>query len=361
MNRKSNLDAILQICLEQVLEQGKPINEVLIPYSQYEEEIRPLLESAVWLEQQSHRAELSEERLIFKKKELLNQIQREEPQSSISKRKVLPTFHWKYSFKPMFQWAIILIVFLCSLTGGVAWAAQSSIPGDALYPIKTSSETIRFNLTKDPFQQEQLLLEFSQRRLVECEALLADGREKDATAALILYKNELDSLNKILFKTRPLITQSELSQYKKYTQEQLNLNAQQIHQIVQKISTEQNYLAQEALVMTEMTRQSLLQTFDELNHSRPTLTSTPTPSGVPSETLSSELPNSGSSTSVSSSVPPGLLKKTEVTLETETPSVTSIIGKPSKTPRPTATIKPPNTHKPPNPPTPVKPTKKPKT
>ena len=84
----------------------------------------------------------------------------------------------KFAFSSVAAIMLVLVI----LFGGVsatAYAAQSALPGDALYPVKTSLEQTRITLANDAYNQAQLHLQFAQRRLNEIKELLAQGRTND--------------------------------------------------------------------------------------------------------------------------------------------------------------------------------------
>jgi hypothetical protein len=66
--------------------------------------------------------------------------------------------------------------------------AVESIPGDLLYPIKRTSESVRLNLTFDAPGRANLADQFNQRRLYEIEQLVAQNR-----AALVEFNGLLES------------------------------------------------------------------------------------------------------------------------------------------------------------------------
>ena len=79
----------------------------------------------------------------------------------------------------MFSLARIMIVLALLVGGGgtsAAFAAQSSQPGDALYPVKLSLEDMRLGLTHDPQAEITLLGELVGRRLQEMQAALGEGQ-----------------------------------------------------------------------------------------------------------------------------------------------------------------------------------------
>jgi uncharacterized membrane protein YgcG len=71
---------------------------------------------------------------------------------------------------------LMLAVFLFGGGGITAYASGSSLPGDALYPVKTSLEDARASLTNDDAIRARLFLGFAGRRLDEIKSLIADGR-----------------------------------------------------------------------------------------------------------------------------------------------------------------------------------------
>jgi hypothetical protein len=81
---------------------------------------------------------------------------------------------------------LAIIVGLVMLFGGAsatAYASQSALPGDALYPIKTSLEQTQVALARDAYSQAQIYMQFAQRRLDEINELLQEGRYADIDAA----------------------------------------------------------------------------------------------------------------------------------------------------------------------------------
>jgi hypothetical protein len=85
---------------------------------------------------------------------------------------------WTRKETPMFNLVRIMIVLALLIGGGgtsAAFAAQSSLPGDALYPLKISLEEMRLGLTNDAQAEIALLGELVSRRLQEIQAALEEG------------------------------------------------------------------------------------------------------------------------------------------------------------------------------------------
>jgi hypothetical protein len=79
---------------------------------------------------------------------------------------------------PLFKGLVAIIVALIFLVGSslTVYAAQTSLPGEGLYPIKSISEDIRLKLTHSPRARLELTLEYSHRRVTEISRMLEMGK-----------------------------------------------------------------------------------------------------------------------------------------------------------------------------------------
>jgi hypothetical protein len=91
---------------------------------------------------------------------------------------IFPLFQRKERF-PMLN-TVLAVVFAVAVffggTGGVVYAAQGSLPNQALYPVKTWSEDAVLSLTGSAQTRLNYVLDFSDRRVTEMAALLAAGK-----------------------------------------------------------------------------------------------------------------------------------------------------------------------------------------
>lgn len=78
---------------------------------------------------------------------------------------------------PMFAIARIITIsaILLGGTAGTAFAAQESLPDQALYPVKTLIEDIRLELTNDPQAEFDLLMTFIEERFSEIQEMAENG------------------------------------------------------------------------------------------------------------------------------------------------------------------------------------------
>ena len=78
-------------------------------------------------------------------------------------------------------------------TTGVVYAAQTSLPGDTLYPVKTAAENVQLTLTLNHEQKAFLHLKLAQRRIDEVATLAESRPEADVAAPAQAAARELDS------------------------------------------------------------------------------------------------------------------------------------------------------------------------
>lgn len=80
--------------------------------------------------------------------------------------------------------AALALVFIFS--GGISYAAESSLPGDALYAVKTKvNESVKVALATDTEAKAEVQMELAERRIEEAAALAAENRlDSDTQVAL---------------------------------------------------------------------------------------------------------------------------------------------------------------------------------
>jgi hypothetical protein len=86
---------------------------------------------------------------------------------------------------------IAIVLALCAAGGGTLYAAQDSLPGDALYQAKLVTEQVMMWLGDDVAKAERAL-SFAERRAGEMEALAEKGRSQDLDLAVEKYGYAMD-------------------------------------------------------------------------------------------------------------------------------------------------------------------------
>jgi two-component system alkaline phosphatase synthesis response regulator PhoP len=83
----------------------------------------------------------------------------------------------------------LFFVFLIPL--GTAFASRNTLPGDALYSVKTLVEDIQYAAALDEVNRAQLHLEFAEKRLEEVTSLMNQRRYEDIPAGLYGFESEM--------------------------------------------------------------------------------------------------------------------------------------------------------------------------
>ena len=77
--------------------------------------------------------------------------------------------------RPALSLAIVVVLLVATLSAGTVYAAGGALPGEALYPVKTTVEDLRLALSGEE-TDAALYLQFAQERLEEITVLAARGR-----------------------------------------------------------------------------------------------------------------------------------------------------------------------------------------
>ena len=92
---------------------------------------------------------------------------------------------------------LLVVVILFGGASATAYASQSALPGDALYPVKTGLEQTQITLANNAYNQAMLNLGFAQRRLDEIKELLAQGRTNDVEFASSEFEHYIQEAMKL--------------------------------------------------------------------------------------------------------------------------------------------------------------------
>jgi Domain of unknown function (DUF5667) len=82
---------------------------------------------------------------------------------------------------------IVAVVVAFSALGGTAYAAQDSLPGDAVYPVKLGIERIAMMLRGGDVVRAERTLNFADKRVREMVTLMEKGRPEDLNLTVEKY------------------------------------------------------------------------------------------------------------------------------------------------------------------------------
>lgn len=90
--------------------------------------------------------------------------------------------------------AIAVLAAASLATGGLAYAADSAGPGDALYGLDRAVESLRLGLAAGNQEAVQLNLEFADERLEELEQAVGEGNETNIEVAQAAYGHQVAAI-----------------------------------------------------------------------------------------------------------------------------------------------------------------------
>ncbi len=147
----------------------------------------------------------------------------------------------------MFATILVVLGLLFGGSGATVYAAQNSMPGEILYPVKAWSETVRSDLTSQPEARYELMLQFANQRTEEIQFLAQNG-EGNGDAAQQLSRLQLH-LDEALRQTARLQDQDMLRA--------LTQIRDRLHQQDQTLQQAQTRAGPSGQAVLEQTRQTL--------------------------------------------------------------------------------------------------------
>ncbi len=191
------IEEILTSCIEEVRAGKATVEECLERYPERRQELEPLLKTACSIKsppayhldtgyKQSARADLLRQIRPVKqpkKVSFADIISLGLPRQLAGVRAAVAT--------------LVIVLVVGALGGGTAYASQSSVPGEVLYPVKTGTENIRLLAAGSPVAKAELNIEFAARRLKELSKVV-NKDEESARAAADRYRRHLEAANRQL-------------------------------------------------------------------------------------------------------------------------------------------------------------------
>lgn len=176
----NELEAILDVCLDEIKESKSDIDTCLVRYPEHAEELKPLLRAATKLA--SAREVVPDPAYKARARTQLNIYMQQHPQ-----RKRISPILWRFAI----SFATVLLLFLAS---GIAFA-QGTLPGDALYNWKLTSENV-WRLTSNDQLSYDIML--SNRRVSELVSVSSDATRRERAVEnyeklLIKFSSEQDA------------------------------------------------------------------------------------------------------------------------------------------------------------------------
>ncbi len=181
MRKGKELDNILDECLERILAGGETVEQCLASYPGQAAELEPLLRTAVM----AKKAADVRPRADFKERA------RYQYQAAIRDMELKKERRF-FSWQP--QWATVLIAVLVVLLvggGGTVAASQGSLPDEALYQVKLTTEAVRIALTPSDLGKVELYVRLADKRVAEIAEMVNKGKPEQVEKAAELLDSHL--------------------------------------------------------------------------------------------------------------------------------------------------------------------------
>jgi hypothetical protein len=179
----------LNDCLEKLLSGTETVEQCLQRYPDDAQELEPLLRTAMSVHKTVDITPSPELKARIRYNLQLKMAEVGKPRRA----------SW-FSMQPRWATAMTAVMLVFVLGGGAVLAADSSMPGSPLYPLKILTENISLKLAGSDIEKAELSLTFADRRVEEINYLIENDKltEKNMEATAdryIAYVNQVNSLS----------------------------------------------------------------------------------------------------------------------------------------------------------------------
>ncbi len=184
------IEIILTNCIEEIRSGKATLEECLSRHPEIRQELEPLLRTAVSIKNPpAYHMEAEDKQSV--RANLLRQIRQVKRPGRVSFADILSLGLPRQLAGARAVAATLVIALLVGALGtGTAYASQSSIPGDVLYPVKTGTESVRLWAAGSPVAKAELNVQFAGKRLEELSRL-GNREDENAQAAADRYRRHL--------------------------------------------------------------------------------------------------------------------------------------------------------------------------
>lgn len=155
----------LQICLRMVLDDGSSIEDALARFPTLADSLRADLVTALWLNGQQSSYASRPGFVSSSRSRLMHQIKSGSTNTVARSRRNL-------FLRPAFRFAFTLLLVFSILVSTTGIASAGALPGDMLYPLKTTWEDTRLFVNQDAEHEIRLHLRFADNRIGEAITLV---------------------------------------------------------------------------------------------------------------------------------------------------------------------------------------------
>ncbi len=216
------IEQILTDCLAEIRSGKTTVEECLLRFSEMRQELEPLLRMAAGI-QPLPDYRMGESVKQSSREKLLRQIKSVRPPARTSFSDILSLGIPRQPAVVRAVASVLAIIMVILLAGGsTAYAAQNSLPGDALYPVKISTENVRLFIAGNDAAKAKLNIAFANRRLEE----LSQTSTSDVANAVTVVNRYRIQLENTLWHLRDIHSTTainpQLEYFTRQVQSQIN-------------------------------------------------------------------------------------------------------------------------------------------
>ncbi len=194
-----DFELILQQSLEQIQSGQATLEEVLEQHSNLADELRPLLETALWFRIRKATVDPRPGFVRASQRRLVEQIKQEQAARAVpvyagGVSAIKQFIEGLTSRRLAFQMAVVIILAAGMVAGGagVGRMASTALPGDPIYGVKIALEDASLALAGDQAATAELHMRYAQRRLDEIQALAAENRVDEIAETVLMYEEHVN-------------------------------------------------------------------------------------------------------------------------------------------------------------------------
>ncbi|MCJ7522134.1 MAG: DUF5667 domain-containing protein [Dehalococcoidia bacterium] len=170
---------ILDTCIDRIILKGESVEQCLESYPDWANELEPLLREALYTREAFSKEPRSEFQRAAKSRFMLELTGRED------KKRGSILWGWQRQWA-MAVAAVLAVIVMC---GGTVGASTSALPGDLLYPVKTSMEKVQTFFTFGDEDKANLYIKLAERRIDEIQKLSENQRNIPDTVLNVMSAN----------------------------------------------------------------------------------------------------------------------------------------------------------------------------
>jgi hypothetical protein len=182
---KSRIENIFNECLERLLTGTDTVEQCLQRHPEQAKELEPLLRTAMSVNKAIDVQPSAELKARIRYKLQLKMAEASKPRRA----------SW-FSLQPRWALPVMAAMLVFVIGGGTFLAADSSMPGSPLYPIKLFTEDISLKLAGSDTEKAELALAFADRRLTEMNYMLEKGTSNTERVDIV-SSNYIDNVSRV--------------------------------------------------------------------------------------------------------------------------------------------------------------------